>query len=124
MGSNSIIAGLPTRCAACRHKTSRSALTACRPFLQNEIAGLPKLEIIVALGGLSHGAILAGLGLRRSGWKFAHGAQHNLSAEMGRPMILADSYHCSRYNTNTGRLTTPMFEDVFAAIRARLGNSG
>ncbi|MEK9660252.1 MAG: uracil-DNA glycosylase, partial [Alphaproteobacteria bacterium] len=88
-------------------------------FLQAEIAALGRLSVIVALGGLSHGAILAALGLRRSAWKFGHGMMHEIEVG-GRQLVLADSYHCSRYNTNTGRLTTAMFEDIFSAVRARL----
>ena len=66
----------------------------------------------VALGVVAHGAVLAALGLRKSAMAFRHGAMHQLTA--GR--ILADSYHCSRYNTNTGRLTAAMFDAVFAAV--------
>jgi uracil-DNA glycosylase family 4 len=107
------------RCVPPQNKPVGAEVAACRPFLRAEINGLARLEIIVALGGLSHGAILAALGLRRSGWKFAHGALHRIEAG-GRSLTLADSYHCSRYNTNTGRLTPAMFEAVFAAVRDRL----
>ena len=77
------------------------------------------LEVILALGGLAHNATLATLGYRQSAFKFGHGAQHAIAAG-DRPVLLINSYHCSRYNTNTGRLTTEMFEDVFTAIRAHL----
>lgn len=107
------------RCVPPQNKPVGAEVNACRPFLRAEIDALPNLAIIVALGGLSHGAILSALGLRRSGWKFAHGALHELACD-GRELILADSYHCSRYNTNTGRLTPTMFEDVFRAVRDRL----
>ena len=107
------------RCVPPQNKPVGAEVAACRPFLRAEIDGLARLEIIVALGGLSHGAILAALGLRRSGWKFAHGAMHAIAVG-DRPILLADSYHCSRYNTNTGRLTAAMFEDVFEAVRERL----
>ena len=74
------------------------------------------LKVIVALGVLSHGAVARCLGIRLKTTPFRHGAQYTL--EDGR--ILADSYHCSRYNTNTGRLTTEMFETVFADVRASI----
>jgi uracil-DNA glycosylase family 4 len=108
------------RCVPPQNKPVGAEVTACRPFLRAEIDALDHLAVIVALGGLSHGAILAALGLRRNGWPFAHGAQHEIEAA-GRRLVLADSYHCSRYNTNTGRLTAPMFESVFAAVHDRLG---
>jgi uracil-DNA glycosylase len=72
--------------------------------------------VIVALGVIAHGATLAALGLRKSATAFRHGALHSLPN--GR--ILADSYHCSRYNTNTGRLTEAMFHAVFAAVVGEL----
>ncbi len=110
------------RCVPPQNKPIGAEVAACRPFLRNEIDALPRLKVIVALGGLSHGAILAALGLRRSAWKFAHAAQHDILAD-GRELVLADSYHCSRYNTNTGRLTPEMFETVFAGVRALIGPS-
>jgi uracil-DNA glycosylase len=72
--------------------------------------------VILALGTLAHGAVLAALELKKSAWKFAHGALHHLPGGL----ILADSYHCSRYNTNTRRLTEAMFEAVFEVVRERL----
>ncbi len=72
--------------------------------------------MIVALGLIAHKATLKALGLRASHYGFAHGALHDLPG--GR--LLADSYHCSRYNTNTGRLTEAMFHQVFAAVAKRL----
>ena len=75
------------------------------------------LRCILALGGLSHGAILSTLGQKKSEFRFVHGAIHT----MPDGVLLIDSYHCSRYNTNTGRLTTKMFHAVFTAIRDRIG---
>ncbi len=72
---------------------------------------------MLALGTVAHGAVLATLGLKKSRYPFGHGALHELPSGL----LLADSYHCSRYNTNTGRLTVAMFEAVFAELRARLG---
>jgi hypothetical protein len=72
---------------------------------------LPRLKAILALGAIAHNAVLAAKGLRRAAYPFAHGAMH----ELPDGLVLADSYHCSRLNTNTGRLTTAMFEAVIAA---------
>ncbi len=104
------------RCVPPENKpTGREAAT-CRRFLAAEIEGLPNLRAVLALGAVAHGAVLAALGLTRSHFPFRHGAIHDLPA----PVWLADSYHCSRYNTNTGRLTAEMFDAVFAALRTRL----
>lgn len=73
---------------------------------------------ILALGGIAHGAVLRAMGLKLVSHPFAHGAMHSLPG--GR--WLMDSYHCSRYNTQTGRLTEPMFEAVFSEIVRRLGH--
>lgn len=102
------------RCVPPQNKPIGAEVAACRPFLQHEIAAMDRLRIIVALGGLAHKAVLTALGERQNGFRFAHGAQHQIGGTRG--LTLADSYHCSRYNTNTGRLTTPMFEDVFRAV--------
>ena len=77
---------------------------------------MENLRAIVALGGLAHGSVLAALGEVKARYPFVHNAQHALPGGL----ILADSYHCSRYNTNTGRLTTEMFRAVFARIRMDL----
>jgi uracil-DNA glycosylase family 4 len=102
------------RCVPPENKPAGSEIKACRPFLAGEIAAMPNLRVILSLGLVSHNTVLAALGERVSAWKFAHGALHALP---GGP-ILADSYHCSRYNTNTGRLTEAMFRAVFAGIGA------
>jgi uracil-DNA glycosylase len=91
-------------------------IRACNGFLGAEIAAMPALRAIVALGRVAHEAVLAALGLRRAAFPFAHGAVHAL----GDARVLADSFHCSRYNTNTGRLTPAMFDAVFAEVRRRL----
>jgi uracil-DNA glycosylase len=75
---------------------------------------MPRLAAILALGRIAHDSTLAALGLRPSAAAFKHGAAHDLTIR------LFDSYHCSRYNTNTGRLTTEMFRAVFSAIRGHL----
>jgi len=105
------------RCLPPENKPTPKEAATCRPFLVAELADMKNLRAIVALGRVAHDAALAALGLKASSAKFAHGAQHDL----GSGRVLADSYHCSRYNTNTGRLTTPMFEAVFAALLPKLG---
>jgi len=100
------------RCVPPQNKVTAFEVAACRPFLVAEIAAMTNLRTIVSLGLVSHNAVLKTLGLKQSKFKFAHGAQHDL----GQGLMLADSYHCSRYNTNTGRLTEQMFEDVFSSL--------
>ena len=104
------------RCLPPENKPIGAEFNACRPYLVDTIDAMPRLQVIVALGTGAHGSILAALGLRRAAFKFGHGAMHRL--EEG--LTLANSYHCSRYNTNTGRLTEAMFHDVFRAVRAML----
>lgn len=81
-------------------------------YLKGELEAMGNLKVILSLGLISHNAVLKNYGLKLSGFKFAHGARHDL----GNGIILQDSYHCSRYNTQTGRLTTPMFESIFAGL--------
>ena len=104
------------RCVPPQNKPLPAELKNCRPFLTAEIAAMPKLRAIVALGRIAHDSVLASQGLKPSSCKFGHGAVH----ELPNGKRLADSYHCSRYNTNTGVLTPVMFEAVFAAIRKHL----
>ncbi len=100
------------RCVPPANKPIGAEVANCRQFLQAEIAALPNLRAVLALGVVAHNSILAALGERRAGWPFRHGALHRLPSGL----VLADSYHCSRYNTNTGRLTEAMFRDVFSAL--------
>jgi uracil-DNA glycosylase len=104
------------RCVPPQNKPLPAELKNCRPFLTAEIAAMTKLRVIVALGRVAHDAVLAAQGLKPSRCAFGHAAMHALPD--GK--TLADSYHCSRYNTNTGVLTTEMFEAVFEAARSRL----
>ena len=94
-------------------------ITACNPLLTAELAAMPGVRGVLALGGVSHKAVLRARGLRASHVPFQHGVLH----ELPDGFLLADSYHVSRLNTNTGRLTTAMFEDVVATLTARLGLS-
>ncbi len=89
----------------------------CNPFLAGELAVLPEGAVIVALGTVAHAAVLRASRLKAAAARFAHGAEHRLPG--GR--VLLDSYHCSRYNTNTRRLTPAMFDRVFVRARYLLG---
>lgn len=100
------------RCVPPENKPTPAEMKQCLGFLKQEIAGLKNLKVILSLGLISHNSVLKALGHKISSYKFAHGARHDLGE-----LVLIDSYHCSRYNTNTGRLTTGMFEDVFREIK-------
>lgn len=99
------------RCVPPENKPVGTEVAACNPFLTSEVAALPKLRTILALGHIAHGAALRALGVK--GIPFKHGA----IADVGR-YRLADSYHCSRYNMNTGRLTVALFDAVIEGIAA------
>ena len=103
------------RCVPPENKPTGQEITHCRVFLRAAIAEMPNLAAIVALGRIAHDTTAVALGQRVSALKFGHGATHEV--EM---LTVFDSYHCSRYNTNTGVLTTAMFRTVFAAVRAYL----
>jgi uracil-DNA glycosylase len=106
------------RCVPPQNKPTAEEIAACRPFLASRIASLPNLAAIMALGRIAHDSTLAALGMRKALFPFVHGADHVL-----RPGLrLFDSYHCSRYNTNTGKLTEDMFRAVLAAIRKHLAS--
>jgi uracil-DNA glycosylase family 4 len=92
-------------------------IAACNPFLAAEISAMPRLRGVLALGGVAHKAVLRSRGLRASHVPFGHGHIHNLPDGLH----LADSYHVSRLNTNTGRLTKPMFEAVVGALLDQIG---
>lgn len=104
------------RCVPPANKPLPAEVAACRGFLKAELEALPKLRVVLALGQIAHGAALAALGLRPGAFRYGHGARHALPD--GRWLI--DSYHCSRLNTNTGRLTEAMFHAVIADAKARL----
>ena len=103
------------RCVPPENKPLPAEIKTCNAFLKDQIAAMPRLAAIVALGRIAHDATLTSLGQKKSRFAFGHGVQHRIGA-----LTLFDSYHCSRYNTNTGVLTTEMFEKVFAAVRASL----
>jgi uracil-DNA glycosylase family 4 len=105
------------RCVPPANKPVGAEISACRPFLAAEIEAMPRLDTVLALGAVAHAAVLRTLAAPVSRFKFGHGVWHDLGN--GGP-ALVDSYHCSRYNTNTGKLTEAMFGAVFDAIRRRL----
>jgi uracil-DNA glycosylase family 4 len=107
------------RCAPPQNKPTTLEIRSCRPFLRERIASLPKLRAIVCLGRIAHDSTLAALEIRSKDAPFGHAAEH--AAPGG--VSLFDSYHCSRYNTNTGRLTPIMFEQVFTAVKTRLAGA-
>jgi uracil-DNA glycosylase family 4 len=103
------------RCVPPENKPTPAEIANCRVFLKRDIADMPNLAAIVALGRIAHDSTLAALGERPSSMPFAHGKTQQIG-----DLTLFDSYHCSRQNTNTGRLTPDMFRAVFATVRARL----
>ncbi len=106
------------RCVPPANKPTPSEVNTCRQFLTARIEALPELRAIACLGRVSHDSTLTALGARKSAFPFQHGARH----EVRSGLTVFDSYHCSRYNTNTGVLTEPMFRAVFNQVRALLGS--
>ena len=104
------------RCVPPQNKPTGPEIQNCRPFLQNTIAATTKHKGFLVLGRIAHDTVLRNLSLPLKAHPFAHGAVH----EMNNGYWLFDSYHCSRYNTNTGRLTEAMFESVFETMREKL----
>jgi uracil-DNA glycosylase family 4 len=104
------------KCLPPENKPVGAEINTCNAFLSRELAGLAPESVVLALGGIAHRAVVRAVGLRQADYRFAHAAVHDL----GNYRML-DSYHCSRYNTNTRRLTTEMFEDVFRMARQLLG---
>lgn len=103
------------KCLPPDNKPVGAEINTCNTFLANELQGLPHDAVVLALGGIAHRAIVKAVGMRQADYKFAHAAVHDLEA-----FRVLDSYHCSRYNTNTGRLTNKMFEAVFAKAKVML----
>jgi uracil-DNA glycosylase family 4 len=98
------------KCLPPENKPLPEEIRTCNSFLKSELAALPSARVILALGRIAHESVLLAYGLRRSAFAFAHAREHALGGERH----LLDSYHCSRYNTQTRRLTTPMFKAVVA----------
>ena len=105
------------RCVPPQNKPTPREIATCRRYLTPAISALPRLRIMLALGRIAHESALRAINLGPAKFPFAHGARHSLAPSS---LILFDSYHCSRYNTNTGVLTEAMFRQVFASIRAEL----
>ena len=110
------------RCVPPQNKPTPAEIRTCRPFLEGLIASMSELKAIVALGRIAHDSLLKALSVKAAGARFGHGRQHELQTN-DRRLVLMDSYHCSRYNTNTGVLTHAMFHDVFAKLRDLLAVS-
>ncbi len=108
------------RCLPPANKPTPEEIRTCRPYLEAPVAALPRVRVFIALGQIAHQSAVKALGGRLPKAKFGHLAEHRLPDDR----VLIDSYHCSRYNTNTGRLTAPMFEAVFArAVALRDGGA-
>jgi uracil-DNA glycosylase len=104
------------RCAPPGNKPETSEENTCRPFLQARLAALPRLQVIVTLGDVSRRSLLKALGLKASAGAPGHGSEFQAG-----PYRVINSYHCSRLNTNTGRLTPAMFEDIFVRAKELIG---
>ena len=107
------------RCVPPQNKPVGAEINNCRPFLQARLASLPNLKVVLSLGKISHDSVLRASGVKLKDAPFGHAVSYALSNK-GGDFTLMSSYHCSRYNTNTGRLTTEMFEGVFKTVRERL----
>ena len=104
------------KCLPPANKPEPSEIKTCNPYLAAELAQAKEVRVVLALGLVAHKAVLMAVGLKQSACTFAHGARHELPD--GR--VLIDSYHCSRYNTQTRRLTSADFQDVFRRVREEL----
>jgi uracil-DNA glycosylase family 4 len=107
------------RCVPPENKPTGAEIVNCRPFLASRIAALPNLRVLLALGRIAHDSTVRALGGKPTVAVFGHAKRHVLEGPNG-PLVLHSSYHCSRYNTNTGRLTEAMFHNVFTGIRKDL----
>lgn len=106
------------KCLPPANKPIGAEINTCNDFLRRDIAEMRTPGVILALGGIAHNAVLKALKLKLGAAKFGHGAVH----EVAPGLKLLDSYHCSRYNTNTRRLTQAMFDDVFVTLRALISS--
>ncbi|HKZ96446.1 MAG TPA: uracil-DNA glycosylase [Hyphomicrobiaceae bacterium] len=107
------------RCVPPQNKPTPAEIAECRHFLAARLAALARLRAVLVLGRIAHDSTLAALAAPRREFPFAHGARHDVR----QGLAVFDSLHCSRLNTNTGRLTAEMFRSVFAAIRSYVGNA-
>jgi uracil-DNA glycosylase len=107
------------RCVPPENKPTPAEARTCRRFLEGEVQGLAGLKVILALGRVAHDAVVAAAGGRPSAFRFAHGAAH----ELPNGLRLVDSYHCSRYNTQTGVLTEAMFRAAVETAQGQIGSA-
>ena len=104
------------RCVPPQNKPVGAEINTCRDFLAARLAAMPNLRAVVALGRIAHESVVRALGQRPAAVPFGHGSRGQIG-----DVVIFGSYHCSRYNTNTGRLTEAMFDAVFADVAAHLG---
>ena len=104
------------KCLPPQNKPTGSEINACNHFIRAEMEALPQGAVILALGSIAHNAVLKAFGIKLAQFKFGHNVLH----ELPQGYYLLDTYHCSRYNVNTKRLTVPMFEAVFERVRGLL----
>jgi len=104
------------RCVPPQNKPTGDEIKICGEFLKDEINSLNNLKVVLALGGIAHNSFLRIFGIKLSAYKFGHGNLH----ELPNGLTLLDSYHCSRYNVNTNRLTQEMFDDIFEIVKTLL----
>ena len=107
------------KCLPPANKPTVQEVRNCNSYLASEITSLAEDAVVLALGKIAHDAVLRAMDVKLSKYQFAHAAIHNLQG----PLYLVDSYHCSRYNTQTRRLTEPMFQSVFQKINQLLNRS-
>ena len=105
------------KCLPPANKPVGAEINECNTFLRRDLADMASPGIVLALGGIAHNAVLKALSMKQSAARFTHGKIHQLTPELK----LLDSYHCSRYNTNTRRLTGPMFNQMFEQLRKLTG---
>ena len=103
------------RCVPPQNKPVGAEITTCRQFLKARLAAMPRLTAILCLGRIAHESVVRALDAKPAARPFGHARRHEIGG-----IAVFGSYHCSRYNTNTGRLTPAMFDAVFAAVRAHL----
>jgi len=107
------------KCLPPDNKPVGAEINTCNAYLANELHTLPTKSVLLALGGIAHRAIIRAMSLRQADFPFGHAAEHELASGLR----LLDSYHCSRYNTNTRRLTDEMFRSIFARARELLAQT-
>lgn len=107
------------KCLPPQNKPQGDEIKTCNRFLQQELKTLPKGAVVLALGSIAHGSVVRALELKLKDYPFVHNMSHQLPGDI----TLIDSYHCSRYNTQTRRLTTQMFHDVFESIREHIDSA-